>query len=167
MEKWKTNSAAPVEGDPQKSHISELYLPESSRRFGFRVGGLVNGPDVVVACQAALARQVYQRLLLIPSLNRLKGRLFLISLDRLDDLHDIGPLRGLLGVRGPIDRILTLPAVDLDTLDETAATELVRRNHYAVLRLCARMGMVLGRGMTDRDAPLGETPALTFTKDTQ
>lgn len=154
MENWKTNSAAPVEGDPQESHISELYLPESNRRFGFRVGGLVNGPDVVVACQAALARQVYQRLLLIPSLNRLKGKLFLISLDRLDDLQELGSLRGLLGVNGPIDHILTLPAVELDTLDEIAATELVRRKYYAVLRLCARMGMVQGRGIPDRDAPL-------------
>ncbi len=154
MEKWKTNSAAPVEGDPQNSHISELYLPESNRRFGFRVGGLMEGPNVVVACQAALARQVYQRLLLIPSLNRLKGRLFLISLDRLDDLQELGSLRGLLGVRDPIDNILTLPAAELDTLDETAAAELVRRNYYAVLRLCARMGMVQGRGIPDRDAPL-------------
>jgi|SRR6056297_2350626 len=154
MENWKTSSAAPVEGDPQKSHILEMHLPGSNRRFGFRVGGLVNGPDVVVACQAALARQVYQRLLLIPSLNRLKGQLFLISLDRLDDLQDFGSLRGLLGVSGPIDHILTLPSVELDTLDETAATELVRRNYYAVLRLCARMGMVQGRGIPVRDAPL-------------
>jgi hypothetical protein len=154
MENWKTSSAAPVEGDPPNSHISELYLPESNRRFGFRVGGLMEGANVVVACQAALARQVYQRLLLIPSLNRLKGRLFLISLDRLEDLQDIASLRGLLGVSGPIDHILTLPTVELDTLDETAATELVRRNYYAVLRLCARMGMVQGRGIPDRDTPL-------------
>jgi len=154
MEKWKTNSAAPAEGDQQNSHISELYLPESNRRFGFRVGGLMDGPNVVVACQATLARQVYQRLLLIPSLNRLKGQLFLISLDRLDDLQDIASLRGLLGVRRPIDHILTLPAMELDKLDETAATELVRRNYYAVLRLCARMGMVQGRGIPDHDAPL-------------
>lgn len=154
MEKWKTSRAAPVEGDPQKSHISELHLPESNRRFGFRVGGLMEGPDIVVACHAALARQVYQRLLLIPSLNRMKGRLFLISLDRLDDLQDLASLHGLLGVSGPIDHILTLPAVELDTLDEGAATELVRRNYYAVLRLCARMGMVQGRGIPDHDAPL-------------
>lgn len=138
----------------QKSHILELYLPESSRRFGFCVGGLMEGPNVVVACQAALARQVYQRLLLIPSLNRLKGRLFLISLDRLDDLQNIASLRGLLGVGGPIDHILTLPVVELDTLGETAATELVRRNYYAVLRLCARMGMVQGRGIPDHDASM-------------
>ncbi|WP_412505092.1 hypothetical protein [Roseovarius sp. SYSU LYC5161] len=154
MEKWKPSLAARVEGEPQKSHISELYLPGSNHRFGFRIGGLLNGPDVVVACQAALARQVYQRLLLIPGLNRLKGRLFLISLDRLDDLHDFGSLRGLLGVSGPIDHILTLPAVELETLDESAAAELVRRNYYAVLRLCARMGMVQGWGIPDRDAPL-------------
>lgn len=154
MENWKTSSVAPVEDDPLKSHISELYLPETNRRLGFRVGGLAEGPNVVVACQAALARQVYQRLLLIPSLNRLKGRLFLISLDRLDDLQDFASLRGLLGVSSPIDQILTLPTINLDTLDETAATELVRRNFYAVLRLCARMGMVQGRGIPDRDAPL-------------
>ncbi|HKK29441.1 MAG TPA: hypothetical protein VKA18_03480, partial [Alphaproteobacteria bacterium] len=71
-----------------------------------------------------------------------------------DDLQDFGSLRGLLGVSGPIDHILTLPSVELDTLDETAATELVRRNYYAVLRLCARMGMVQGRGIPVRDAPL-------------
>src|SRR6056297_4292447 len=106
MENWKTSSAAPVEGDPQKSHILEMHLPGSNRRFGFRVGGLMDGPDVVVASQAALARQVYQRLLLIPSLNRLKGRLFLISLNRLDDLQELGSLRTILRVGGPIDHIL-------------------------------------------------------------
>lgn len=155
MQTCKQARVAPFPGEPRKSHISELYLPRLNRRFGFRVGGLVAGPDVVVACQAALAREVYQRLLLIPSLNRLKGRLFLISLDRLDDLREVGSLRGLLGIDGPIDHILTLPFADLDALDETAAAELVRRNHYAVLRVCARMGMVQGRGIPDRDTPLG------------
>ena len=154
MENWKTSSAAPVKGVSPNFHISELYLPRSNRRFGFRVGGLMAGPNVVVACEAALARQVYQRLLLIPSLNRLRGRLFLISLDRLDDLQELGSLRGLLGVTGPVDNILTLPAVELETLDETAAAELIRRNYYGVLRLCARMGMVQGRGIPDRDGPL-------------
>ncbi|MEN8750653.1 hypothetical protein [Marivita sp.] len=158
IQNWKNANAIPVappvDGQPQKTHISELYLPTTNRRFGFRVGGLRAGPDVVVACQAALARQVYQRLLLIPSLNRLKGRLFLISLDRLEDLEDIGSLLGLLGVAAPFDYIMTLPALEFDALDEAAAAELVRRNYFAVLRLCARMGMVHGRGIPDRDLPL-------------
>lgn len=154
MEQLKTDSAAPVEGPLQQSHITELHLPQTQRRFGFCVGGLTAGPDVVVACQSALARQVYQRLLLIPSLNRLKGRLFLIFLDCLDDLQDPGSLRGLLGVDSPIDQLLTLPAGDIGFLDEPATRELVRRNYFAVLRLCARMGMVQGRGIPDRDEPL-------------
>lgn len=154
MENWKKSHAAPVEGGTKKSHISELHQPQTGRQFGFCVGGLMDGPDVVVASQAALARQVYQRLLLIPSLNRLRGRLFLISLDRLDDLQDIRSLHGLLGVGGPLDHLLTLPFVDLETLDDTAAAELVQRNYYAVLRLCARMGMVQGRGIPDQDTPL-------------
>lgn len=154
MENCKTTRASVAHGGPQKSYISELYSPQTGRQFGYRIGGLLHGPDVAVSCQAALAKQVFQRLLLIPSLNRMKGRLFLISLDRLEDPQGCVSLHELLGLGRAVDGILTLPPVELDTLDEAAAMELVRRNYFAVLRLCARMGMVNGRGIPDHDAPL-------------
>lgn len=158
MENWTSTHAAPVEGELSRSHIAELYLPQASRPYGFEVGGLAAGPNVLVGCHSALARQVYQRLLLIPSLNRIRGRLFLLALDRLGDFGALGSLDELPGVTGPIDRVMTLPSIELDALDDRAAAELVRRNYYAVLRLCARMGMVQGRGIPDRDAPLTGRP---------
>lgn len=156
MEEWKQSSAPLFGKEPHLSHVTELYLPQEHQyqRFGFRISGSTAGPNIVVACQDALARRVYQRILLIPSLNRIKGHLFLISSDRLGNLRELESLRGLLGVDGPIDHIMTLPAVKFDTLNDTAVTEAVRQNYFAVLRLCAQMGMVQGRGIPDWDALL-------------
>ena len=137
-----------------RPHIAELFLPDSRRRYGFRIGGANAGPNLVVACQTALAQRVYQRLMLIPTLNRMRGTLFLLIADRVEESRDPMLLDRLPGLKGPVDFMLTLPSLHVAGLEDAAVAELVARNYWAVLRTCARMGMVQGRGIPDAGGTL-------------
>ncbi|WP_152456152.1 MULTISPECIES: hypothetical protein [unclassified Roseivivax] len=137
-------SEAPPEDKP---YIEELRSKDRRRCFGFKVGGSLVGPTAMVACQAVLARQVYQRLLLIPSLNRLRGQLYLVAWEELDDAQNFAALKADLGITKPVDRSLALPMRDLNNIPDTEADAIIRQGYWQVLRLCADLGMIDGRGV--------------------
>lgn len=153
IENWITPRTMSRPEPPKRPYIEELFLPDRGRRFGFRIGALQPGPNVVVTCEGQLARQVYLRLLLIPSLNRIRGTLYLLTVEPLGDLPAATTLRDLLQL-GPVDGALNIPGVDLSALDEAAVQQTIRRNYWAVLRLCAKLGMIAGRGIPERDSPV-------------
>ena len=132
--------------DP-KPYIDELDLGGSRNRFGFKVGGAVPGPTLLVASHASLARHVYQRLLLIPSLNRLRGEMYLVALEKLENADDAASLREALGISSVVDRSIILSPTSLCGLRPSKAETAAGRCYWQVLRLCADLGMIDGRGV--------------------
>ena len=124
--------------DPGR-HVDVLTSPRDARPFGYRVGGTRSGPTLVVAGYAAIAGDVYDRLLDLPTLPWLRGSLVLITLEALDiTALDAEVVEAI----GPVDRTLHLPFPMRE--DRDAA---VRDGYWAVLHLCAELGMISGRGI--------------------
>ena len=111
---------------------------------GFRIGGHSAGPNVVIAGGTKLTGAVYQRLLLLPTLSRLKGELFLLRLDRFDSVSglDLCLPKDLI-----VDGQMLLPFVGVDDLQSPLRENAVKQAFWSVLRLCAEMGMIAGRGL--------------------
>ncbi|MEL6418525.1 MAG: hypothetical protein AAFQ55_07860 [Pseudomonadota bacterium] len=136
MSTWKTLT----ESD---AGYVEVLTTSQGAVFGYRLKGASAGPQVVVAGVCPNAEQVFERLLLTPTLPWMRGTLIVIRLDALDDM--LGDLHGLAPL-GPIDRTIILPWSSANQSNETE----VRRNYHIVLRACADLGMISGRGVSRR-----------------
>lgn len=123
------------------SGYTEVFTTEDTGKvFGYRLVGAAAGPQIVVASTCPSARTVFERLLAIPTLPWMRGNLVLIQLDALEDIaRDMSSLTSL----GAIDRTVILPC---DAVNETKEA-VTRRNYHLVLRTCAQMGMITGRGV--------------------
>lgn len=123
--------------------IDPLTITSTNLVIGHRLIGASAGPQLVVAGVCPSADEVFQRILSIPTLPWMRGNLVLLRLDRLEDaaevLHEISYI-------GPIDRTIFLPWPDTETLSKP----LVRRSYHMVLRACAELGMIAGRGVNLR-----------------
>lgn len=125
--------------------FAEVYTTAATGRvFGHRITGASAGPQLVVAGHGTAAMQVFLRLMAIPTLPWMRGRLVLIQLDAMDDLiHDISGLTSL----GPVDRTMIL--ADANGPDANGADDgLLHRNYHLVLGVCTQLGMISGRGVT-------------------
>ncbi|WP_415918839.1 hypothetical protein [Tateyamaria sp. SN6-1] len=124
-----------------ESGFAEVLTTQATGEvYGHRLRGAAPGPQLVVAGMCASAEIVFDRLLQIPTLPWMKGNLLLIQLNKLDNLQfDLATLPPL----GIIDRTLVLPWDSSDETDVIAA----RRNYHLVLRTCAELGMIQGRGV--------------------
>ena len=99
----------------------------SGAPVGWRHGGLRPGPRVVVAVAADLLGPLNDHLAALPSLPWMRGRIDLVSDDAL--------VSGAWRPGGPVDATLSLMG---GPAPEAART---------LLRLCARLGIVAGRGL--------------------
>lgn len=109
--------------------------------FGYRLVGALPGPQLVVAGICPAAARVFDRLLSIPTLPWMRGNLVMVQLDALEDL--VGDISSMVEL-GPVDRTIVLPGGT-----ETGGGELlIRRNYHAVLRACADLGMIAGKGVS-------------------
>lgn len=124
-----------------ESGFVELFATENSGAvFAYRLVGAAAGPQLVVAGTCPSAATVFERLLSIPTLPWMRGSLVLVRLDALEDVaSDVGGLEPL----GPVDRTIVLTGAGVGAEDEALA----RRNYHAVLRACAELGMIAGRGV--------------------
>lgn len=120
-------------------YVEVLNDRRDARPFGFRIGGVRPGPTAVVAGYSPVAQEIYERLLDLPTLPWLRGSLVLITLDALDVALIDDEMIDLIG---PVDRTLHLP-FPTRTNREAA----VREGYWAVLKLCAQLGMISGRGV--------------------
>ena len=120
--------------------VEVLASERTGAPFGYRLQGTKAGPQLVVAGVCPFAEDVFDRILRIPTLPWIRGTLVLLRLDALDnvssDLQSLDPL-------GPVDRTLTLPIHNGEALE---AFE-VRRSYHQILRTCAELGMIAGRGV--------------------
>ncbi|MEL6102726.1 MAG: hypothetical protein AAFR68_15620, partial [Pseudomonadota bacterium] len=64
----------------------EVLTTSQGAVFGYRLKGASAGPQVVVAGVCPNAEQVFERLLLTPTLPWMRGTLIVIRLDALDDM---------------------------------------------------------------------------------
>ena len=126
--------------DTESAFLEVLTTQAGGRVFGHRLVGASPGPQAVAAGTCSAAEEVFDRLLSIPTLRWMRGTLVLIRLDALDD--PVGELSVLPPI-GHVDRTLMLPWPDADTPEDL----LVRRSYHMVLRLCAKLGMIAGRGV--------------------
>lgn len=107
--------------------VRSAIATPSGRAVGWRHGGLRPGPRVLVGVASALLDPLDARLRALPSLPWMRGRVDLVGLDALAD--------DLWTPRTPVDATLAIPAGDAP-----GAARIV-------LRLCARLGMIEGRGL--------------------
>ena len=129
--------------DATAGFVDVLTTENNGRVFGYRLTGATAGPCIVVAGSCGSAMPVFERLLSIPTLPWMRGSLVLVQLDRLDDIPaDLGAITPL----GPIDRTIMLPWGYAKAPDDLS----IRRNYHLVLRACAGMGMIAGRGVSWR-----------------
>lgn len=116
--------------------------------FGYRLVGASAGPQVAVLGSCAAAELAFDRLMNIPTLPWMRGNLVLIQIDALDAaFSQIDALESL----GPIDRTITLPRASAVVPTEAE----VRQYYQSVLRVCAELGMISGRGLS-RSQPQDE-----------
>ena len=116
---------------------------KTGRTFGYRLVGASPGPQLVVAGHCGESADIFDRLLQIPTLPWMRGNLVLIRLDALDDLvQDIASIAHI----GVVDRTMMLPLGESDRIDEV----IQRRTYHSILRTCAQLGMISGRGVTSR-----------------
>jgi len=121
--------------------IEVLTDTSGQRTIGYRLGGYHAGPSVLVAGHAPVANQVYDRLLRLPTIGWMHGTLTLVLLNELEQ-HGF---QAYLGHRiEPRPDEMHFLSYHLDTsFHEEAAEE----GYWSTLRLCAKLGMISGRGV--------------------
>lgn len=125
-------------------YLEVFTIRHTGTVFGYRLVGATQGPQLVVAGHCQASSDVFERLLKIPTLPWMRGNLVLIRLDALDDLvMDISSIAHI----GTVDRTVILTDTDQDNSHEA----LQRRNYHMILRTCAQLGMISGRGVARAD----------------
>lgn len=127
-------------GRDVSGYVEVLTTQKSGEVFGYKLVGQASGPQVAVFGACVSAAHAFDRLLSIPTLPWMRGNLVLIRADALECI--VSDLSSLVRV-GTVDRTLILPWTNLDQADPV----LVRRYYRDVLRTCARLGMISGRGI--------------------
>jgi len=111
------------------------------KQLGLRIGGKYAGPKVLVAGHDPLTGMVCNRLLRLPTTHWLRGTLTLVDLNAFDDAAVSYHFSAV--TEGPPDELLFLPFVADAALQEVA----VKEGYWSILRLCAKLGMISGRGI--------------------
>ncbi|SMX38613.1 hypothetical protein [Maliponia aquimaris] len=122
------------------SFVEVLTDDRSGTVYGYRLTGASAGPQVVVAGMCRTAEDIFERFLALPTLPWMRGTLTLVRLDCFDEATE-----GAMSL-GPVDCTVVLPWVSEDTVDLGT----LRRGYYNVLRICAGLGMIQGRGVFRR-----------------
>lgn len=132
---------------PQRASANtyEIKMPDT-RPIGFCVVGQKAGPNLIVAGAGASVRPAYQMLLSATKIQPIKGRLFLIFLDAIEEPAAVKMIDAVANVIKPVKDILFLTRV------ETQPTSSVAEDCYhQILRFCARNGSPIGQPQEIRD----------------
>ncbi len=103
---------------------------------GFKFTGTDLGPQILVAAPKHLAEEVFKRMLNLPTLPWMSGAIQIVELEDAQNTYHS---------EETFDEMLCLPCVQDQELDD----ESIRRALLTTLRLCAKLGMISGRGLGD------------------
>lgn len=109
--------------------------------FGYALGGGRPGPNVMVAGFTDEIENLFHRLNQLPSLPWMWGKLYLVDLDAVHADAIANPRICVAEV--PIDELLLLPSRVLHRCETASGAQ----SYLDVLQLCARLGMISGRGL--------------------
>lgn len=110
--------------------------------IGYCLGGGRPGPNLLISGFDPLISEIFEKLIEIPTLPWMWGQLYLVTLDALDAEYNGNPLEELNGIT--FDDVIFLPALDA-AMDVPATAQ---DGYRTVLRACAGMGMIAGRGIS-------------------
>jgi hypothetical protein len=126
--------------DPNECHSVEILTSETTGKvIGYCLGGGRPGPNLLVSGHPPLIDDIFEKLIQIPTLPWMWGKLYLVNLNALDGEAQGNPWRTLNQIT--FDDSVFLPPLD-------AASDVVGSTADAcktVLRACAGMGMIVGR----------------------
>ena len=129
--------------DAYECSAVEILTPKNTGNvIGYCLGGGRSGPNLLVSGFDPLIENLFNRLTEIPTLPWMWGQLYLVNLNALDVEYEGDPLRSL-------DEVLFEDMIFLPPLD--AALDVVgsmTESYRMVLRACAGMGMIAGRGIS-------------------
>lgn len=135
--------------DQGARHLHHVTLQHRHVEIGFRVGGIVAGPHLLVAGHSPSSEEVFARLRQIPTLGWMRGRLTLVNLSMLEHIGvDLDAVQAL--GHAP-DEVMFLPYDP----DPSHRDVVEKEGCWAVLRLCTQLGMISGRGVPEA-APFTE-----------
>ena len=140
-----SNISQPVPALAGLGGIQELHAADGRTVTGFRIGGKKPGPRAVVFASGTPARRVFQQLLLLPSLSHLHGELLLVYAQAPGARPTPAELLALSDL--PIDEVLSLPLAKVENFRAEQQAVAEKSGYWNVLRLCARLGMIAGRGV--------------------
>ncbi len=128
-----------------REHVEPLFHGSASDIAGYRILGAAVGPTALVTGDRATVSPVFHRIVQLPGLPRLRGRLVLAYLD---SLAASGKLRNLGNLTPEnVDRsiFITFHAPRATPPDVRARVQ--HDAYWSILRLCANLGMISGRGV--------------------
>lgn len=130
--------------DPAQRHITSILSGPSGQEVGTRITGGYAGPALLVSGDAGIMDRVTLRLAALPSLPWMRGEMMLISSEHLDCALSNGLDR---------DVQLDIAAADCDGVPGQA--------YWIILRRCAELGMISGRGVRRWKMPAQPDQSLT------
>lgn len=126
---------------PEAKHVEVLTCPSNGSLVGYSVQGSRPGPNILVSGHSPMAQKIFDMLMALPTLPWLRGSITLIFVEVFD--QDVLPRANAHIPKDRLDELLFLPfCPDQDTEDCA-----VKEGYWSILRLCARLGMIDGRGV--------------------
>lgn len=134
------NTCAPTFVEESK-FVEVLTSEDFGELIGYRIGGGRPGPSAVLAGDPDLIEALFERLMAVPTLPWMWGRLHLVSLEFIEsgNLHELQTC--LPEVK--VDGLILLPNPKSDESHDVAVND----GYWAGLRLCSQLGMIEGRGV--------------------
>ncbi len=121
--------------------FADVFTAENGALLGYRLGGHIAGPRVLVVGHDPIAAPVFDRLMALPTLGWLYGELTLINLTALDTAKESRRFAEFILPKP--DELMFLP-YNLRTREERKTCD---AGYWSVLRLCTDLGMISGRGV--------------------
>ncbi|KQB95526.1 hypothetical protein AL073_14925 [Loktanella sp. 1ANDIMAR09] len=131
-----------IESDDALPLVEVLTNSAGTVIIGYRLGGIYAGPHVVVAGHDPIADMTYSRLISLPTIGWMRGSLTLLLMNAMERCGLLDDTVNALDPR--LDEIHFLP----NNLDPAFHAEAAVSGYRSTLRLCARLGMISGRGVS-------------------
>ena len=129
-------------GNINAVHAQTFRQQATGLQLGHRLAGKRAGPSVLVLAHAPMADILFQRIAALPTIPWMRGTLYLVAHEALDTIHACNDMDDVV-----IDQSLVLPFPQSFQSQEAA----VIQGYHEILRFCAALGMIEGRGV--RPAP--------------